>query len=278
MVAGWRDTMLARPWRTEEGKMATPQGILAGTTLQAGMLSLGVALMVHTWRESVLAASYVEELDLDTRPCPFCGEEIKSVAIRCKHCQADLTKAPDADFDRGLARGAGRDEAHKPEEKESPADFEQRFLEFAYKTNQRLDPLSVAHNCKVPIAEADERLEDMAAREILIREVDDEGAVYFRLPGRAKPGAMVQVPAGPLAKVDESTALVGLLVNLPLPGVGSLIAGKTREGVYQLVMVGVALPLCLVLIGFPMLFGAWVWALVTGIKAVNEAKGSNPGN
>jgi TM2 domain-containing membrane protein YozV len=224
----------------------------------------------------IMSASLAEDLDLDTKACPFCGEEIKSVAIRCKHCQADLTKPPpaaaagkasEADFTRGVA-------AEKEKSKESPADFEQRFLEFAYKTNQRLDALSVAHACKVPIAEADERLEDMAAREVLIREVDDEGQVFFRLPGRGKQ-EIVRTPAGPLAKVDESTALVGLLVNLPLPGVGSLIAGKTKEGVLQLVMLGVGLPLCFVLIGFPLIFGAWVWALVTGIKAVNEAKGSN---
>jgi TM2 domain-containing membrane protein YozV len=216
----------------------------------------------------LLAASYLEEPGLETKPCPYCGEEIKSVAVRCKHCQADLTKAPpDADFNRGANPSAA---------KESPADFEQRFLEFAYKTTARIDALSVAHACKVPIAEADDRLEDMAAREVLIREVDDEGQVHFRLPGRAKPGAIFKPdPPGPIAKVDEATALVGLLVNLPLPGVGSLIAGKTREGVLQLVMVGVALPLCFLLIGFPMLFGAWVWALVTGINAVNEAKGSN---
>jgi hypothetical protein len=218
-----------------------------------------------------------EELDdVDTKPCPFCGEEIKAVAVRCKHCQADLTKAapvPPPDFDRGLQQTPQQPPA-------TPQEFEQRFLEFAYKTTTRIDPLSVAHACKVPISEADDKLEDMAAREILIREVDDEGQVYFRLPGRAKPGAIVKagqpnqngslVTTRPV--VDESTALVGLLVNLPLPGVGSLIAGKTREGVLQLVMAAVALPLCIVLIGFPLLFGAWVWALVTGIKAVNEAK------
>ena len=220
-----------------------------------------------------------EELDeVDTKPCPFCGEEIKSVAVRCKHCQADLTKAPPTpDFDRGVAEkpapAAAPSTASAPA---TPQEFEQRFLDFAYKTTARIDPLSVAHACKVPIAQADEQLEDMAAREVLIREVDDEGQVYFRLPGRARPGALVRSqPGGPLARVDEGTALVGLLVNLPLPGVGSLIAGKTREGVLQLVMAAVALPLCIVLIGFPLLFGAWVWALITGIKAVNEAKANS---
>jgi TM2 domain-containing membrane protein YozV len=213
---------------------------------------------------------------VDTKPCPFCGEEIKAVAVRCKHCQADLTKpAPAAppDFDRGVQQTPPT-----PAQPTTPQEFEQRFLEFAYKTSARLDALSVAHACKVPISEADDRLEDMAAREILIREVDDEGQVYFRLPGRGprnQTGALVKSGSGgPVvtSHVDESTALVGLLVNLPLPGVGSLIAGKTREGVLQLVMAAVALPLCIVLIGFPLLFGAWVWALVTGIKAVNEAK------
>lgn len=27
----------------------------------------------------------------DTKPCPLCGEEIKVVAIRCRHCNSDLT-------------------------------------------------------------------------------------------------------------------------------------------------------------------------------------------
>src|SRR2546423_8756823 len=85
MVAGWRDTTLARPWRTEEGKMATPQGILAAGPLQAGTDGAPPALLGHTRREPLLATSCLEDLRLDTKACPFCGEEIKSVAVRCKH-------------------------------------------------------------------------------------------------------------------------------------------------------------------------------------------------
>jgi hypothetical protein len=29
----------------------------------------------------------------DTKLCPFCAEEVKAAAIRCKHCQADLAAA-----------------------------------------------------------------------------------------------------------------------------------------------------------------------------------------
>jgi hypothetical protein len=44
----------------------------------------------------------------------------------------------------------------------------------------------------------------------------------------------------------------------------------------QLVMGGVGFTLCVIIvgifIGLPLMAGAWIWALMTGIKAVNEAK------
>ena len=241
--------------------------------MSAALFAFYISDRRHTEEAELLASSVVFEDEMDTKPCPFCGEEIKAVAVRCKHCQADLSHMPqprNADFDRGVAAPTSSGDR--------PDDFEQRFLDFAYNTNQRIDALSVAHVCKVPIADAGEKLEDMAAREVLIREVDEEGQVYFRLPGRPRPGAMVKAGPQNLARVDESTALVGLLVNLLLPGVGSLIAGKRTEGVVQLTMLAVGLPLCIVVIGFPLLFGAWVWALVTGIEAVNQAKRSANAN
>ena len=73
-------------------------------------------------------------------------------------------------------------------------------------------------------------------------------------------------------KVSQGLAIAALLLNvLVLPGLGTLIAGRTKTGVQQIVLAVVSIPLMLVLIGFPMMLGAWVWGLVSGIEIVQNA-------
>ncbi|MCD6464633.1 hypothetical protein J7L02_03885 [Candidatus Woesearchaeota archaeon] len=68
-------------------------------------------------------------------------------------------------------------------------------------------------------------------------------------------------------------AIAALLLNiLVLPGLGSLIGGRTTEGVIQLVLFIIGIPLCLVLIGIPLVIAMWIWALVTGIQIIKEAE------
>jgi len=153
---------------------------------------------------------------------------------------------------------------------------------------------SVAYALKIPVGEANERLEDLVVRDVLIREVDSRGAVFFQLPGRpaapppppATPSSALAPrvqpspllynpppPGSPTSTPSESDALAGLLINvLFFPGLGSLIAGKTNPGIYQLLLFVVGIPLCFVVVGFPMIVGAWVWGLVTGVKMINEGK------
>jgi TM2 domain-containing membrane protein YozV len=236
-----------------------------------------------------------------TKACPYCGETIKAVAIRCKHCQADLSadRAPLADFSRGQAQSGDRSGSDRD------ADFERRFLDFAYETQERLTAISVAHALKLPIAYCDARLESLAAGDTIRREVDDEGNVYFELPGAPgsqsggqagpRPGVNALVPTSPGAVVHvghissgdtrlgpprstgpvptEAQAVAGLVLNLCIPGAGSIVAGKPGPGVAQLAMVIAGLPLCFVIVGFPIVFAAWLWALMTGVQAMQEAKG-----
>jgi TM2 domain-containing membrane protein YozV len=227
--------------------------------------------------------------DINTKACPFCGELIKRVAVRCKHCQADLStvakvaKVPEADFTRGVT-------PPKPETPEEKAhDFEVRFLEFAYQTTSTINVPAVAHALKLPTAEVNDRLEDMAARDVLVREIDDEGNVYFLIPGRsprsaANPPLATTGPGGQMVHISapaEGTAVAAMVLNVFIPGAGSLVAGRTSVGMTQLLLWVIGFPLCFVLLGFPILMAAWVWSLVTGIQILEESRrrtaaGSNP--
>ena len=89
-------------------------------------------------------------------------------------------------------------------------------------------------------------------------------------------------------KVDHSLAIIALLLNiLLLPGIGSIIGGRIKEGIFQLVLliggffIGFLLmfmsfvaPL-LSILGFIFVFlgplSAWIWGLVTGISLISEA-------
>ena len=203
-------------------------------------------------------------MESDERACPLCGETIKKVAIRCKHCHADLKEG--ADFTRGVDASA-----EKP--KLSAAEFEQRFLEFAYKSDERINAPSVAHALKIPISEASDQLEDLAARDVLTREVDDEGLIWFELPGR-KQRALVKRDSdgGGLAPPPPPQAMAALLLNLVAPGVGSIVGGRTVEGILQLVLLLIGLPLCFILVGIPICVATWGWALSTGLRIMNQAQ------
>ncbi len=81
----------------------------------------------------------------------------------------------------------------------------------------------------------------------------------------------VTAPARPPGVVSEGVAIVALLLNiLVLPGLGSLIASR-KEGWPQLIIFIIGIPLSLILIGIPMVIGAWVWGIVTGVQIVKEA-------
>jgi len=85
-------------------------------------------------------------------------------------------------------------------------------------------------------------------------------------------------------KPEQGLAIAALLLNvLILPGLGSLIAGKTKEGIWQIALViggfivGLVLTITVIgaILGIPILFGAplagWIWGLITGINLIKES-------
>ncbi|MBS3168032.1 hypothetical protein J4216_02840 [Candidatus Woesearchaeota archaeon] len=74
-------------------------------------------------------------------------------------------------------------------------------------------------------------------------------------------------------KPDKTLAIIGLLINvLIFPGLGTIIGGKTKTGIIQLVLMVVSIPLMLVLIGFLLAFGIWIWGIVSGVQLIQEAQ------
>jgi TM2 domain-containing membrane protein YozV len=65
-----------------------------------------------------------------------------------------------------------------------------------------------------------------------------------------------------------------IILNFFVPGVGSLIIGKTGAGIAQLIIYFVGLFFALTLIGIiiggPMMLGAWIWGLVTAATYVEQ--------
>lgn len=92
------------------------------------------------------------------------------------------------------------------------------------------------------------------------------------MAAKKKKAAAKKAPAKKSTSKKQARAIAGLVVNLFIPGLGSLIGGKTREGILQLVISIISIPLFLVLIGIPLLAAMWIWALVTSIQMIMEAK------
>jgi TM2 domain-containing membrane protein YozV len=133
----------------------------------------------------------------------------------------------------------------------------------------------------MPTSEVSDKLEDMAARDVILRDTDDEGNLFFTIPGRATARPPANPPLatvgghGQLAHVSapaDGTAVAAMVLNVFIPGSGSLVAGRVGIGVTQLVLWIIGIPLSFVLIGLPMVLTAWIWSLVTGIQILEESR------
>lgn len=65
---------------------------------------------------------------------------------------------------------------------------------------------------------------------------------------------------------------LGIIANIFIPGLGSLILGQVTAGIFQLLLYFIGWALYIFTLGFgffialPMIIGAWIWGLVTAIQ------------
>lgn len=82
--------------------------------------------------------------------------------------------------------------------------------------------------------------------------------------------------------MTRGLAIAALILNIFIvPGLGTLVAGKSRTGAMQLALwvVGAVFisaaylySIPVLLIGGPLWIAAWIWGLVSGIKFIQEAR------
>ena len=70
---------------------------------------------------------------------------------------------------------------------------------------------------------------------------------------------------------NKNLAIAALLINLIIPGLGTIIGGNTKTGLIQLIVLIIGMLLKVFGIGFIIVAVAWVWALVTSIQALRRA-------
>jgi TM2 domain-containing membrane protein YozV len=78
-------------------------------------------------------------------------------------------------------------------------------------------------------------------------------------------------------KPSQAIAIVALLLNiLVLPGLGTIIGGRNKQGVIQLVLFVVSIILDITIIGLivgiPLGIAMWIWGIVSGVQIVQEAQ------
>jgi TM2 domain-containing membrane protein YozV len=70
--------------------------------------------------------------------------------------------------------------------------------------------------------------------------------------------------------VAPKNPAVSLIVSFFIPGVGSMINGDVGTGVAILVLYIVGIALAIILIGIPILIGAWIWGMIDAYQGAQR--------
>jgi hypothetical protein len=139
--------------------------------------------------------------------------------------------------------------------------IEHRLLELAYTTDAKITPPVLAYFAPCSIEDAERVLDNLAARERITMEIDDDGKVVYEVPDRQKLKPRVEAvpPPNParafaLAQLQTPLALRGgrpaspglaALLSLFLPGAGQAYSGAWLSGILWFLLVSAGYTLVL---------------------------------
>ena len=134
--------------------------------------------------------------------------------------------------------------------------IEQRLLDLAYTTDAKITATALAYFAPCSIEDASKVLDALTVKDQLSIEVDDDGVVYYEMPGRQQiksvsPQLPVLQRIAPRTIVRQapyvhtpSPMLAGML-SLFIPGAGHLYAGKFLSAFLWFLVVGAGYTLLL---------------------------------
>jgi TM2 domain-containing membrane protein YozV len=133
-----------------------------------------------------------------------------------------------------------------PNQTRDAREIEQRLLELAHTTDAKITVPALAYFASCSFDDAARVLDDLAVRDRLTMEVEDDGTIVYQLRGRQRLPALRRHPVelAPFARPprDASPAIAAVLSAL-FPGAGHLYAGRIAAAVlwFLAVSVGYAL-------------------------------------
>ena len=124
-----------------------------------------------------------------------------------------------------------------------PRAIEARLLDLAHTTTVKLTAPVLAYYAPCSIEDASRVLDDLASRDILSLEVEDDGTLHYELRGRQQLPAHVHAPASRALVVRETdeprrSALLAALLTFWIPGAGHAYAGRWLAAVMWFLVVG----------------------------------------
>ncbi len=126
--------------------------------------------------------------------------------------------------------------------------IERRLLDLAFTTTAKITPATLAYFAPCSLDEATHVLDDLAARDRLDMEIEDDGTIVYHMRGRQQLGAPATPPSvalAPMVETKPSSPALAAILSAFIPGAGHVYTGRIAAAVVWFVIVGIAYGLIL---------------------------------
>lgn len=159
-----------------------------------------------------------------------------------------------------------------------PSAIEARLLELAHTTDAKITAPALAYFAPCSLADANQVLDNLTARDQLIMDIEDDGTVVYRMLGRQKLGSVPKRPVlepavqrnalVPITRYHGASPALAALLSVFIPGAGHLYTGRFVAAILWFMVVGA---------GYALILPGLILHLFNIVSAANSAHQLNAG-